>query len=145
MTASERLEAVRCGLGLSLDELAFALGVTRRGMLEWSQGRADLPIWAVRRMAELERATDILSPIRGTAFHSGLGTRAIRDDKSLIDLVAEGVPGAEAARSLRAIFDVEARERREAERMLARRRSTGALAGANDDGPGIPSFAEDFA
>ncbi|WP_271606784.1 helix-turn-helix domain-containing protein [Bradyrhizobium sp. CCBAU 11434] len=128
------IENIRSTLDLSMADLARCLGVSRQALYNWLDGGAIKPE-NLAKVMELKSASDVIAaanlPERALFLR-----RKVAGGKTLIDIVAGGGSGVEAARALVELARLEAEQRSALAKLFADRKSQNLL------GHGIPGLVD---
>jgi DNA-binding XRE family transcriptional regulator len=128
------IEHIRATLNLTMSELARGLGVSRQALYNWIAGGL-IKEENLARLNELKFAADIIAG-ENLPKHAFLLRRKLAGGKTLLETVAAGGSGSDAARSLVEMANVEAQQRAALAKQFADRQPQNLL------GQGIPSLTD---
>ena len=124
------IEQIKSVLNLTTTDLARSLGVSRQALYNWMAGGA-IKEDNLAKLNELRSAAEVLTA-DGLEIHPRLLHRKLPGGRTLLDTVAYGGGGAEAARALASMLKIEARQKAAMDKMFADREQS------KDAGLGLP-------
>jgi len=118
-TAADDLARITSILKLSTTELAQTLGVSRQAIYNWKAG-SHIKSHNVAKLENLKKAADAIVGARIT-MSPLLLDRKLTGGKTLLETIADGGNGGDAANALLRLLQDEAHQRESIDRMLADR------------------------